>query len=163
MQLREEIHLLQEKLLANKEAEKPETPAIHTQHEEVDESAIEKAVKTHIEENERLADRNRELEERLSQLLGEYAVMKQDSELIKSKARQLLIDKDAEIEKIKKQKGVKFEEVKKDENVRTGKDTGSMGDSGASHFQEQPTEMQSKVKPMPVSADQMMSPGLHLS
>ena len=89
--------------------------------------------------------------------------MKQDSELIKSKARQLLIDKDAEIEKIKKQKGVKFEEVKKDENVRTGKDTGSMGDSGASHFQEQPTEMQSKVKPMPVSADQMMSPGLHLS
>ena len=58
--------------------------------------------------------------------------MKQDCELVKSKARQLLINKDAEIEKIKAQKGIKNEEEKKDS--QNGKDTGSMGDSGASNF-----------------------------
>lgn len=65
--------------------------------EEVDESAVEKAVRMHVEENERLADRNSELEHKLQMLLSEYAVMKTDSELIKTKARQLLIDKDKEI------------------------------------------------------------------
>lgn len=58
--------------------------------------------------------------------------MKQDCELVKSKARQLLINKDAEIEKIKAQKGIKNEEEKKDS--QTGKDTGTSGDSGASNF-----------------------------
>jgi hypothetical protein len=34
-------------------------------------------------------------------LLGEYAVMKSDCEIVKTKARQLLIEKDKEIQKIK--------------------------------------------------------------
>lgn len=66
-----------------------------------DESAIEKSIKPFIEENERLTERNAELEQKLQMLLGEYAVMKSDCEIVKTKARQLLIEKDKEIAKIK--------------------------------------------------------------
>jgi len=84
-------------LQKNKESAQAEITVASNTPEEVDESAVEKAVRMHVEENERLADRNSELEHKLQMLLSEYAVMKTDSELIKTKARQLLIDKDKEI------------------------------------------------------------------
>lgn len=123
--------MLSEKLQASKDSHTPEITLAANHSEEEDESQIEKALKPHLEENQRLTDRNVELEQKLQMLLGEYAVMKSDSELIKSKARQLLIEKDKEIDRLKtlKRGGAEAEESK-------GKDTDTMGDSGASNFQE---------------------------
>lgn len=60
----------------------------------MDEDVIEKAIKPYIEEKEKLCSRNAELEQKLQSLLGEYAIMKSDCEIVKTKARSLLIEKD---------------------------------------------------------------------
>lgn len=75
-----------------------------------------------------MSARNAELENKLQMVLGEYAVMATDMELIKTKARQLLVEKDKEIERLKSQKrGTRNDEESK-------KDMDTMGDSGASNF-----------------------------
>ena len=128
--------------------------------EATSETTIEKAIKPHLEENERLQDKNHELEQRLQQVLGEYAVLKQDCEIIKNKARQLLIEKDKEIGKIKAQRGIKDVE----ESKKGLKDTGSMGDSGASNFQETTEIAGTKTtgNTLPADTQLFQGQGLHL-
>ena len=41
----------------------------------------------------------------MTALMNEYAVLKSDNEITKTKARQMLIQKDEEINKLKKKKG----------------------------------------------------------
>lgn len=104
-------------------------------------------------------ERNAELEQKLQMLLGEYAVMKSDCEIVKTKARQLLIEKDKEIAKIKAQRGI----VDHGGEDLSGKDKSSkemaaMGDSGASNFQET-TELvlsQAASKPIAIEAQQFL-------
>jgi uncharacterized protein (UPF0335 family) len=74
---------------------------------EVDAAEIEQAVRPHLEEIERLNEQNRDMSDRFQRLFGEYTIMKSDCEIIKTKARQLLIEKDKEIEKLKSQRGIK--------------------------------------------------------
>lgn len=91
---------LQEQVVRLEERE----PYVHqeAEPEEVERNDSEKDEVNGVnEELEQLRKINNELEEKLQSLLGEYAVLKQDNEIIKTKARQMLIEKDKELDKLK--------------------------------------------------------------
>lgn len=131
MQLKEENQLLQTQL--NESNAKPEVKPSVEEEKFIEEDAIDKAVRPYLEERERILARNTELEQKLQSLLGEYAVMKSDCEIVKTKARSLLIEKDQEIEKIRARRFSK-DENEESKDMRSPKSTGTMGDSGASNF-----------------------------
>lgn len=56
-------------------------------------------------ENEMLKAQNSELLEKLQAITNEFAVVKSDAEIIKQKARQMLIEKDQELERMRGNKG----------------------------------------------------------
>jgi predicted ATP-dependent Lon-type protease len=49
----------------------------------------------------KLEEHNDELQQKLDKLLNEHYVLKQENEVIKSKARKMLEDKDSQIERLK--------------------------------------------------------------
>ena len=56
------------------------------------------------EELEQLRQTNNQLLEKLQSITNEFAVMKSDAEIVKQKARQMLIDKDEELERMRSNK-----------------------------------------------------------
>ena len=56
------------------------------------------------EELEQLRQTNYQLLEKLQSITNEFAVMKSDAEIVKQKARQMLIDKDEELERMRSNK-----------------------------------------------------------
>ena len=63
---------------------------------------VEKAMEANDEEVERSRELQKVLELKLQQLTNEYAVLKSDNEITKTKAREMLIKKDDEINRLKK-------------------------------------------------------------
>jgi len=50
-------------------------------------------------------EQNMDLHKKLQALTNEFAVMKSDAEIVKQRARQMLIDKDEELERMRAGKG----------------------------------------------------------
>ena len=88
-----------------------------------------------------------ELLEKLQAITNEFAVVKSDAEIIKQKARQMLIDKDEELERMRSNKnggnsagqavhGQKNSSPLKDAQDSAAAQSNNQPDSGASTFQE---------------------------
>lgn len=111
------------------------------------EAKVNTQLEQKLEEYEQLRAQNAELLSKLQQITNEFAVMKSDAEIVKQKARQMLIDKDEELERMRLSKNASNSQSTSATGGKTmispGKDANtsnsrvdSQPDSGASTFSE---------------------------
>ena len=96
-------------------------------------------------ENVLLKAQNSELLQKLQAITNEFAVVKSDAEIVKQKARQMLIDKDQELERMRGNKNNASPSPHKDGAQESAARDNNQPDSGASTFQEGTTLMPQSI------------------